>query len=146
MNPFLALALGILFGIITQAVVTRLRYDTEWSTIKPGRFWAMVMTGGIAAMAAGLMSLDHPRPIATTPFVYRMWLWQIIAAWMGGVFMDVLSAGVLKSFRAKLGLDETASQIRDQAAYVQPPAEKPEPSDPRGLDTKEDTGAKGDTP
>lgn len=87
-SPLLALAFGVAVGFVTQLVATRLRYNGDWNDIPLGRRVAMSATGALAAFVVGLWILDHPDPDATTPFVYRLWLWQTVAAWAGATLLD----------------------------------------------------------
>ena len=88
MNPFLALAFGTTMGVIVQTVAARLRYNGQWADTPLGKRIAMSAVGGIAAFAFGLIVLDHPRAVPTTPYVYRLWLVQTLAAWLGSVALD----------------------------------------------------------
>jgi len=87
----------VIVGFVTQLVATRLRYNGGWTDVPFGRRVAMSTTGAIAAFIAGLWVLDHPNPDATTPYVYRLWLWQTIAAWAGSMILDT-AARLLNRF------------------------------------------------
>lgn len=88
--PLAALAFGVAVGWIVQSVAARLRYNGEWERIPRSRKRAMSAVGAIAAFVAGLWILDHPPPHGSTPFVYRLWLYQTVAAWAGSVLLDTL--------------------------------------------------------
>lgn len=87
--PLVALAFGVAVGWIVQSVAARLRYNGEWDRISRSRKRAMSAVGAIAAFVAGLWILDHPLEEGT-PFVYRLWLYQTVAAWAGSVLLDAL--------------------------------------------------------
>lgn len=86
--PLLALAFGVLVGFATQLVASRLRYNGDWDAVPIGRKIAMSGTGALAAFITGLWILDNPVLDSGTPFVYRLWLWQTVAAWGGSVLLD----------------------------------------------------------
>ena len=78
----------MIVGVIVQTVAARLRFNGDYGDVPMGKRVAMSAVGGIAAFAFGLWVLDNPRPIHTTPFVYRLWLVQTLAAWGGGITLD----------------------------------------------------------
>jgi hypothetical protein len=89
--PLAALAFGVIVGIGVQTVAARLRFNGQWSKIPLGRRWAMAATGGIAAFVVGLYVLDHTPVVLdpdAPPYVYRLWLYQTIAAWAGSLVLD----------------------------------------------------------
>lgn len=98
-NPLLALAFGVTVGFVTQLVASRLRYNGEWDAVPVGRKVAMSATGALAAFIVGLWILDHPDPDADTPFVYRLWLWQTVAAWGGSLVLDAWARIVQRAGR-----------------------------------------------
>lgn len=94
--PLPALAFGVLVGFITQLVAARLRYNGEWDGVPIGRKVATSATGALAAFVTGLWILDNPGE-EPGPFVYRLWLWQTVAAWGGALVLD----GWSKWFKGK---------------------------------------------
>lgn len=97
-EPIFALLFGVLVGWFVQSVASRLRYNGKWSALDRSKKRAMSASGSIAALVVGLWILDHPRDDAVTPYVYRLWFWQMMAAWLGAVFLDL--AG--RAFRTML--------------------------------------------
>lgn len=97
-DPLIALLFGTLVGWFVQSVASRLRYNGSWKNLDRSKKRAMSASGSIAALVVGLWILDHPREGAVTPYIYRLWFWQMLAAWLGAVFLDL--AG--RAFRTML--------------------------------------------
>lgn len=101
LDPLAALGFGTFVGFLVQLVAARLRYNGTWGDVPLGRKIATSSTGAIAAFIAGLWILDHPPAGADTPYVYRLWFWQTIAAWLGSLFLDIAGRALLGAIRAK---------------------------------------------
>lgn len=86
--PLVVWLIGVLFGVIAQTVASRIRYNGEWDDLDLGMKIAMSLTGGVAAAVTGLHLLNNPDPDSTVPFLYEMWMWQIVAGWGGGLILD----------------------------------------------------------
>lgn len=115
--PLAALAFGVIVGTGVQLVAARLRFNGQWSKIPPGRRWAMAATGGIAAFVIGLYVLEHtPRIVDpdAPPFVYRLWLYQTVAAWAGSLFLDG-AAWALSALVRAIGDDQNRGGRNDRS-------------------------------
>lgn len=88
-HPIVALLFGTAVGLLAQSIATRLRHNGKWHEMSSGRKWALRWTGALAAYGVGLWVLDHPAP-GDTPYVYRLWLYQLAAAWGGAAVLDAL--------------------------------------------------------
>lgn len=87
-HPFIALLFGTFVGLLAQTISARLRHNGKWHEMTSGRKWALRWSGALAAYGVGLWILDHPAPNSVTPYIYRLWLWQLVAAWGGTAVLD----------------------------------------------------------
>jgi len=99
-HPLVALAFGTLVGLLAQSISTRLRHNGKWNEISPGRKWALRWTGALAAYGVGLWVLDHP-VAGDTPYVYRLWWYQLIAAWGGTAVLDAGAQMLMSVIRSQ---------------------------------------------
>lgn len=114
-NPLLALAFGTFVGLLAQTIASRLRHNGKWEDISSGRKWAMRWTGAFAAYGVGLWILDHPVPGSESPYVYRLWLYQLAAAWGGTAVLDMLVQILLQILR-NIGKNQNEDKDDDDDA------------------------------
>jgi hypothetical protein len=103
-----ALLFGTVFGGFVQWVALASRYNGEWERLPRRKRFALVATGNIASLVAGLLILNSSEvPTANPPNMkpyYLMWLAQIGAAWAGGQVLDALQTDMPGLLRRILGV------------------------------------------
>jgi hypothetical protein len=97
LSPVIHLLFGVFVGFLVQLTAVRRRHNGEWDKIKFGKKVAMAATGGICSITMGLAVLANMNGDIGEKTLYTMWLYQIVAAWMGAELLDVASNG-LKGF------------------------------------------------
>lgn len=85
-----ALLAGAVFGYIVQNTSAAIRHDKAWSSFPPWKKRALSLTGSISALAAGLFVIDTAPATLGESIIWRVWLWQTLAAWAGAQALEFL--------------------------------------------------------
>lgn len=99
------LAIGILFigvigGFVIQRVAVMARVGDDWEEFPPEQKWALSAVGSIAAFAAGAYMLSVAPSFQPDKVLWKLWLVQAFAAWLGPAVLDVgaqIMIGILRS-------------------------------------------------
>lgn len=85
-----ALLIGTAIGFFVQDVASSLRHNGAWPDMPRWKKRALASTGSIAAFIAGVYVLQGATAsINPQQLVFRMWLYQTLAAWAGATALDL---------------------------------------------------------